>query len=142
MQTKFLGQGSGRAVANQTIGKREHRFTSLTCLYRRTVSPSGSARQKSSKPSKKEIPRPTLNYQHLISLNEGGKFRFRAAETSARPYSMHAQTKLMQISRSIQSHRYCILFVDTITDRLSTASKFSGALFFAPTRIIPGWSSK
>ncbi|EGI57219.1 hypothetical protein G5I_14689 [Acromyrmex echinatior] len=34
MQTKFLGQGSGRAVANQTIGKREHRLTSLICLYR------------------------------------------------------------------------------------------------------------
>lgn len=53
MRTKFLGQGSGRAVANQTIGKREHRLTSLICLYRRAVSPSEYARQKSSKLSKK-----------------------------------------------------------------------------------------
>lgn len=80
MQTKFLGQGSGRAVANQTIGKREHRLTSLTCLllvsgerYLRPNLPDSNREQTEQKEI--HVSR-LLNYRHLISLNEEGNFRF------------------------------------------------------------------
>jgi len=96
------------------------------CLYRWTVSLFKSARQKSSKKPVKKY----TSHLKLPAFNSSMKKRIFVLWRRTR-CSMHAQTKLMQISRSIRTHRYRFLFIDTIN--FLTVSKFSGALFFAST---------
>lgn len=123
----FWGQGSGRAVTNQTIGKREHRLTSLTCLYRRAVSCIRISPDRNRANRVKRGSRPKLPAFNIAQWRR--EFSFYC---DGRAYSMHAQTKLIQISWSIQTRQYWSTFflpTPSTLDRFSTVSKFSGALF-------------
>ncbi|KYN04676.1 hypothetical protein ALC62_04451 [Cyphomyrmex costatus] len=140
MQTKFLGQGSGRAVANQTIGKREHRLTSLICLYigERYLRPNLPDRNRANRVKRR--PCPILNYGRVISLNEEGNFRFMAATTSA---LLGARANKVNVNFTVHSNPpVLMLFLLILSPIDFRRCRNLVAYFFSRQRIIPGWSFK
>lgn len=125
----FWGKVLGVPSQIRRSARREHRLTySLTCLYRRAVSPSETARQKSSKPSKRKftsrLKLPAFNnVQWRREFSFYGRVRVLDAITRANKVNANF---------TVYSSGAVSLFIDTIIDRLSAVSKFSGALFFAP----------